>query len=110
MREPLISKFGQKETDDKDQFTEELKELYRKGVGEIGITPSDFWLMTIDELDCAYEGYLRRKELEANLFQLAMKNSLSGKAELIRLLDDKGYIVGSQEERDNTFLKLGIIE
>ena len=45
----------------------EIRELYTKAVGEIGMTPSDFFSSTPEEIDFAYEGYLRRKEIEANL-------------------------------------------
>lgn len=65
--------------------------------------------MSPQEIELAYEGYLRRKETEANLIQIAIKKNLEGTTELIRLTADKGYIVGNDFERENTFKKLGIM-
>jgi hypothetical protein len=50
----------------------EIEELYIKAIGEMGIALQDFYQMTPKEIDLAYEGYLRRKELEANLTKLAI--------------------------------------
>ena len=76
----------------------EVAELYTKAVGEIGITPTDFYTMTPHEIDLAYEGYLRRKETEANLTKTAILTSQDG--ELIRLTEDKGYTIGNKAERE----------
>ena len=86
----------------------EVEELYTKAVGEIGITPNDFYSMTPDEIDLAYEGYLRRKETEANLTKMAIITSQDD--ELIRLTEDKGYFVGSKAEREEVFKLLNIKE
>ena len=75
----------------------EIQELYTKAVGEIGIAPTDFLLMTPEEIEWAYEGYLRRKETEANLMKIAF---MSQDDELIRLTEDKGYTVGNLQERE----------
>lgn len=85
-----------------------LSELYSKAVGEMGITPSDAIQMTAEEIDAAYEGYLRRKELEANLMMLAFLRALGGSDEPIVLTEEKGYELGSQEERERVFSSLGI--
>lgn len=84
----------------------EEEELYTKAVGEIGITPPDFYNMTPHEIDLAYEGYLRRKETEANLTKMAIITSQND--ELIRLTEDKGYSVGSKAEREEVFRLLNI--
>ena len=86
----------------------EVEELYTKAVGEIGITPTDFYTMTPHEIDLAYEGYLRRKETEANLTKMAIITSQDD--ELIRLTEDKGYSVGSKAEREEVFRLLNIEE
>ena len=86
----------------------EVEELYTKAVGEIGITPTDFYTMTPHEIDLAYEGYLRRKEIEANLIKMAIITSQDN--ELIRLTEDKGYFVGSKAEREEVFRLLNIEE
>lgn len=88
----------------------EVEGLYTKIVGEVGIAPSDFWKMTIEEANSAYEGYLQRKELEANLIKLAIAESNEGNTDLIRLTEDKGYVIGNLEEREQTFRKLKIGE
>lgn len=86
----------------------EVEELYTKAVGEIGITPNDFYSMTPGEIDLAYEGYLRRKETEANLTKMAIITSQND--ELIRLTEDKGYVVGNKAEREEIFRLLNIEE
>lgn len=86
----------------------EIEELYRKAIGEIGITPSNFFIMTPEEIELAYEGYMRRKETEANLIKLAIISSNDGK--LIRLTEDLGYSVGNENERNKVFKELNISE
>ena len=86
----------------------EVEELYTKAVGEIGITPNDFYSMSPGEIDLAYEGYLRRKETEANLTKMAIITSQDD--ELIRLTEDKGYSVGNKAEREEVFRLLNIEE
>lgn len=86
----------------------EVQELYIKAIGEIGIAPNDFYSMTIEEINLAYEGYLRKKETEANLIKLAIASQHSD--ELIRLTEDKGYQIGNLEERNKFFEALGIKE
>ena len=86
----------------------EVEELYTKAVGEIGITPTDFYTMTPHEIDLAYEGYLRRKETEANLTKMAIITSQD--SEIIRLTENKGYFVGSKAEREEVFRLLNIEE
>lgn len=66
--------------------------------------------MTEDEIDLAYQGYLRRIETQANLTMIAIKNALQGQTKLIRLTEDSGYIVGSIKEREDTFKLLNINE
>lgn len=63
----------------------------------MGIAPTDFFQMTPEEIEWAYEGYLRRKETEANLMKIAF---MSQDEELIRLTEDKGYTIGSSLERE----------
>lgn len=86
----------------------EVEELYTKAVGEVGITPTDFYSMTPHEIDLAYEGYLRRKETEANLTKMAIITSQND--ELIRITEDKGYAVGNKAEREEVFKILNINE
>jgi hypothetical protein len=86
----------------------EIEELYTKAVGEIGITPNDFYSMSPGEIDLAYEGYLRRKETEANLTKMAIITSQDD--ELIRLTEDKGYSIGNKTEREEVFKLLNIEE
>ena len=88
---------------------EELTELYAR-CGELGINPSEFFLLTPDEVDWLYEGYLRKKELECNLYLLAINQAKNRPDELIEFIEDKGYSVGNQKEREHTFLTLGIKE
>jgi len=50
----------------------EINEWYAKAVGEIGISPNDFFNMTVEELEIAYQGYLQRLENFANIVLLAL--------------------------------------
>lgn len=86
---------------------EELTELYTR-CGELGISPSEFFFLTPDEIDWLYEGYLRRKEFECNLVLTAINQSRNRPNELIQFIEDKGYSVGNQKEREHTFSTLGI--
>lgn len=88
---------------------EELTELYTR-CGELGISPSEFFFLTPDEIDWLYEGYLRRKELECNVILTAINQSKNKPDELIQFVEDKGYSIGNDEERKHTFLTLGIEE
>ena len=60
--------------------------------------------MTVEEIDFSYEGYLRRKETEANLTKIAIMTS--NNEDLIRLTDDKGYSIGNLKERAEIFERL----
>lgn len=86
----------------------EIEELYKQAVGEIGMAPLDFYSSTPEEIAVAYEGYLRRKETEANLTKLALLSNEDG--ELIRLTEDCGYTIGNLSERNKLFKKLNIRE
>lgn len=87
----------------------ELAEAYSK-CGEIGISPSEFFLLTPEEADELYEGFLRRKELEGNIALIAINQSKNNPSELIEFFEQKDYEVGSIEEREHTFKTLGINE
>lgn len=66
--------------------------------------------MTPEEINVAYEGYLRKKETEVNLTKLAIMEGISNNNQLIRLVEDKGYSIGNLEERENTFQALQIYD
>lgn len=87
---------------------EQIDELYKQAVGEIGVSPSDFWSMSEREIDLAYEGYMRRQELSANLTLLALHKAQNKSWDSITLLEDKGYTVGTEQEREKVFSSLGI--
>ena len=84
----------------------EIEELYSKAVGEIGIAPADFYQMTQEEIGLAYEGYLHKKETEANLIKMAIITRNDD--ELIRITEDKGYSIGNKTEREEVFKLLNI--
>lgn len=90
--------------------SEEIDELYRKSVGEMGLSPTDFFNMTVDEINLAYEGYLQRKELEANLVLLAINKGLSRDFSSIKIAPTIDYTVGSEKERKATFENWSIQE
>lgn len=75
----------------------------------MGIAPSQFWQMTAEEVELAYEGYLRRLELTANLTKLAFIEALGGDTAPISLVENKGYTIGDSRERAETFKQLGVL-
>ena len=89
----------------------EQEKWYAVAVGEIGIPPTDFYEMTEDELDWAYEGYMKRIEDIANSFLLALNRSnTDNKNKLFVFGEEKGYDIGSMSERRATFKNLNIKE
>lgn len=89
----------------------EIEKWYAVAVGEIGIPPTDFYEMTEDEMDLAYEGYMKRIEDFANAFLLALNRSNTNhKNKLFVFTEEKGYDIGSMNERQITFKNLNIKE
>lgn len=82
----------------------------RKGLGEIGLPLDTLYRMTPYELDVAYEGYLQRTELQANLIKLAICQANNHNTNTIQVAQSKGYSIGSLKEREETFKLLGIKE
>lgn len=87
---------------------EKIKELYTWAVGEIGISPTEAWAMTEEEIDLAYEGYAHRQELTANLTLWVLHKARLNDWKNIQLVEDKGYTVGDERERLEIFTNLGI--
>lgn len=85
----------------------EAAELYSRAVGEIGIQPDCFYSMNKEEVELAYQGFIQRKQLEANLGVLAI-NTSKQEYKPIRLIENQGYEVGTIKEREETFQTLGI--
>lgn len=81
----------------------DVRELYVKAVGEMHMTPAQFFTMSPDEIEWAYEGYLRQQELQANLTKLAVVSALAKDPEPISIRGAAEYTIGSSEERDTTF-------
>lgn len=89
----------------------EIAKWYAVAVGEIGIPPSDFKQMTIEELKWAYAGYKQRQQNLANIILLALNRSQTAhRNELFEFVQDKGYDIGNLEDRAKTFATLGIKE
>lgn len=87
---------------------EKINDLYLQAVGEIGISPNDAWSMTEEEIDLAYEGYIHKQELQANLVLLALHKAQNKSWSNIKILEDRGYSIGAEEERKKVFSNLGI--
>lgn len=88
----------------------EIERWYAVAVGEVGIPPKDFYDMTEDELMWAYEGYKQRQQDLGNLMLLAIKKAQSSEHSPFHFMADKGYVVGSLDDRKQTFITLGIKE
>lgn len=91
-----------------DNIYKQVEELYQKAVGEINIAPSAAWAMTPHEIELAYAGYLRRKELEANCMLIALRRAKDSKAQLIELLPPIESREISEQEREATLKALDI--
>ncbi len=87
----------------------EIEELYGMAIGEMGISLTDFYTMTPWEIEMAYAGYIKRKEMDVNLIRFAFTKALNGDSQFIDLTSQE-YEVGSEEEREKTFQNLGIKE
>lgn len=87
---------------------EKINDLYLDAVGEIGISPNEVWSMTEEEINLAYEGYVHRQEFQANLMLLALHKAQNQSWGNIQILEDRGYSIGSEEERREVFFNLGI--
>ena len=88
--------------------SEKINDLYLDAVGEIGISPNEVWSMTEEEINLAYEGYVHRQEFQANLMLLALHKAQNQSWANIKILEDRGYSIGSEEERREVFSNLGI--
>ena len=95
----------------KENLISELKiaEYQQKAIGELGLTLNDFYVLTPQEIDNIYNGYMKRKEIEVNLNRLAFTRALNNNSDYIELLE-KQYDIGSEEERMETFQNLGLRE
>ena len=87
----------------------EQEKWYAVAVGEIGIPPTDFYEMTEDELLWAYKGHRQSQEDLANIILLAVLRAQAHDNTLFEFID-KGYDIGSLEDRYNTFIALNIKE
>lgn len=90
--------------------SETIEEWYKKGIGEIGLSLSTFYCLTPYELDLAYEGYLRRQEMQANLIKLAVLEAQKDNNNLIKIVPERKIFRGSLTERENIFKQLNIQE
>ena len=88
-------------------LSEQIEELYQKAVGELGIAPQIFYTMTPHEVALAYQGYLDKKFLEANLQIVAGRKVGDSKATMISLHGD-GVQLSTIAKRNETFDALGI--
>lgn len=89
----------------------EIRKWYAVAVGEIGIPPTDFYEMTQEELQWAYDGYKQRQQDLANIILLAIgRVHTEHRNELFEFVQNKGYDISSLEDRQKTFIALGIKE
>lgn len=89
----------------------EQEKWYAVAVGEIGIPPTDFYEMTEDELQWAYNGYKQRQEDLANMLLLVLIRAQSEDGNKpFQFVEDKGYDIHNLKDRQKTFITLGIKE
>lgn len=89
---------------------DQLNEHYITGLGELSIPLQALEQMTPDELALAYNGYLRRQELTANLSKIAYIQGQANNADYIELNQQSSCSEGSTKEREQIFKELGIKE
>lgn len=87
---------------------EKIMDLFQCAVGEIGIDPNSVWSMTEEEIDLAYGGYIHKQELFANLTLLALHKAQNKSWNNIKILEDRGYSIGTEKERLEVFSNLKI--
>lgn len=87
----------------------DIEELYIRGLGELQIDICALEQMTPQELDSAYEGYLRKQELSANLIKTAILQSMHNDTSYIEL-NQQRVTKGELAERSLIFSRLGIKE
>lgn len=89
-------------------YSIDVRELYEKIVGEVGIDPAAFLQMDYEECELAYTGYLARQEMSANLMIEVLDKVSHQDYSPIQLLEQDEYSVGNEQERDIVFDRLGI--
>ena len=109
-KEDLLSSLNKVFSLDKVPTSQTIEDWYKKGIGEIGLSLTDFYCLTPYELDLAYEGYLRRMELQANLTRLSIIKAQGNDAQPIKIIKEKGYSLGSLKERAEVFERLNLKE
>jgi len=78
-------------------FQFSVNDLYSRIVGEMQLSPNDFWAMTADEVELAYRGYLNKLEIILNGIRVAL---LAPDEEI--QLADVGWSFGSVAEQQQT--------
>lgn len=79
-----------------------IEDWYRRGIGEVGLSYSDFYCLTPYELDLIYEGYQQRLADCGNLMVVAIRKAMDDTAEPFELIQ--------QVSREETFKHLNIKE
>ena len=87
---------------------EKIMNLFQQAVGEIGINPESAWSMTEQEIEFVYEGYIHKQELTLNLMILALHRAEQKSWDTIELLENRGYTIGTEQERARVFKNLNI--
>ena len=85
-----------------------ISEWIRQGIGEMGLSIETFNKLSPQELETAYQGYLRRMELSSALTQLSVARALNGNKNHIVLVPKETITQGSLTERQKTFDILGV--
>jgi hypothetical protein len=87
-----------------------VEEWYARAIGEMGIPLDTFYRMDFYELELAYQGYLHKMELMANLNQLGHLRANNNSDKVIKITEEREISRGSLEERKQVFARLGILE
>lgn len=87
---------------------QEQEKLFGIAVGEIRISPKDFYYLTPKEIEIAYKGFIEKQELETNCTIAALRRARSNNSDLLFFNDNSEYSEASRQERLSTFSALDI--
>lgn len=90
-------------------ITEQTEELFPIFVGEVGMSPRDFFELTLSETYAVYQGYMRRQENQVNTTLLALRLNLDSNAEAFSLDNELGFKQSTLKEREKTLQDLNLL-
>lgn len=104
----LINCLGSTDLTKEEDINNQIEELYKIAVGELGIAPQSFYSLSPKEIELAYQGYLRRLEVQSALNLLSQRQATNSNATPFSFEEAAGSRISTIKDRNETFLALGI--